>query len=185
MGFSDSWAAVRGCTAEAALERLGLRVGGDERSRRRIEMGELPGGWVLFVADDYDLAFKTWGPTLAPLGEVVCCGEDEHVMCSEARGYIGGVEVWRVFRDGELDPERRVEVVGEPPPPFAAIREELFAGQAKEVEAVDHIFDIPPRLAQAICGYRLGEDPPGEVLFVDVSLSRGARVGWLQRLFGG
>lgn len=187
MGLSHSWIAVQGAGREAVLEALGMTPGADvEGLPKKSGLAELPGGWVLVLISDPEKAFSPSYSALPTLGPAVACVEEEHVMYSEARGYRDGQEVWRVVRDCDVEPYEHVEVTGSPPPEFQRIRDELFAEHVAEGDA-DYIFDIPPRLAKAVSGFRVLDDWPDGVVFAELRpAASGApsQGGFFARLFG-
>src|SRR5688572_23335796 len=103
MGYSISWAAVRGPTRLALYEELGLRGTGEREDfpEAGITGAELPGGWHLVVSNRDRLRFTEAAvlARLSSIGEVVMCFVEEHVMCSFAAYWRGGHEVWSVHHD--------------------------------------------------------------------------------------
>ena len=195
MGFSLSWAAVRGGTPQSVQAVLGLQGTGahEESPESPITGAELPGGWYM-VASNRDGLRLTEDAVLGRLsgvGEVVTCFVEEHVMCSMAAGWRDGRRVWSVRHDAQSDPEH-LEVEGDLPAAFVAIRDRLRAEQAadggREAD-VDHLFDIPVELARSMTGYRHDEDVPGmpaaafEVL-VHAASPHGKRPWWKKWLGG-
>lgn len=181
MGFSLSWVAVRTDTPQAVQDALALRGTGEreERPESEITGAVLPGGWYLIVSDRD--RFKLEGgwymvhwnrdklklesdevlSRLSRIGEIVICSIEEHVMYSSAAFWRDGRAVWAVSHQGDRDIEH-LEVKGEPPAAFAAIRDRLHAQQAAEgeKEEVDYIFEIPVELAFSIAGYRHDAEIP-------------------------
>ena len=187
MGLSHSWIAVQ-AGRDAVLARLGAELGDElvrEYPYKSEALAELAGGWTLVLSGRGDRALKSPLVELAALGPAVACFEEEHVMYSEARGFEGGVETWRIVRDCEQEPWLAVQAQGRPPAAFEGIRQEILTEQDAEGgrdAGVDLIFDIPPRVAQSVCGFRLGEELPDGVTLVQLRKPRGP--GLLQRLFG-
>ena len=64
---------------------------------------------------------------------------------------------WSVIHDCQKG-KRHLDVQGEPPPEFTAIRDALLS---KSKPGVDYIFDIPVETAKSVTGYRHDEDVPG------------------------
>lgn len=166
MGFSHSYIAVQGLEPAQALEVLGMEVARvtepDDTELSGLLMGELQDGWLLLLSDDYDNALEGKLAQLAGSGPAVACAVNEHVMVSEARGYEAGTEVWRVVRDCE-EGTYALEVTGNPPSQLDSIFRKARAEQEKEGgedSGVDFIFDVPPKLVESICGFRLGEEEP-------------------------
>jgi hypothetical protein len=194
MGFSMSWAAVRGATPQAVHDALALRgtATREEIPESDITGAELPGGWYM-VASNRDRLRLTEDAALGRLsrvGEVVMCFVEEHVMCSCAACWRDGQCVWSVYHDAQSGMES-LDVQGEPPASFAPIRDRLRAQQAAadgKKACVDHIFDIPVELAHSLTGYRHDHDIPGmpkdafEVLVTTSTTPE--RRSWWRRLVG-
>jgi len=113
------------------------------------------------------------------------CFVEEHVMCSCTAGWREGRLVWSVDHFADRGVEN-LQVKGEPPAPFAAIRDRLRGEQAAaggQKAGVDYIFDIPVELAEILTGYRHDTDIEGvsfEVLFGTAPAQR----SWWSRLIG-
>jgi hypothetical protein len=185
MGFGGSWMAVR-CAREAALAALGLEA---ERPvddiPARLSVADLPEGWTLFLSSDMDEALEDRMVELSRLGPAVGCAMEEHVMFHEARGFIGGREVWRITRDSE-EGDDHLQASGEVPAHFESIRQAAIARQRERNDA-DYLFDVPADVAKAICGFKFGDDRP-EGGFTELRRPRPPkteRPGLLARLFGG
>ena len=161
-------------------------------------MGQLPGGWLLVLSSHFEDAFKRLA-VLASHGPAVACAVEEHVMYSEARGYKDGIEVWRVVSDCERDDDQ-IMVTGDPPARFNAIylaaKQEQAAdgdgdGDGDEDDSADYLFDVPPQVAEAVCGFRLGEPDLEGLRFIDLRkvsgfapAGGGGRPRFFARLFG-
>ena len=198
MGISNSWFAVRGGQREDALARLGLQgdveIGRDWPPRGRFAVGDLPGGWLIFIAPGLDDAFEGRFVALSVGGEAVACAIEEHVMYQEARGYRDGAETWRVVHDCDKNESvMHLDVTGAPPSPFDAIRETAFAEQhaaGGERADVDFISDVPLDLAKSICGFKHDGEWPKTLSFTLLQRARPARSGeagkpgFFARLFG-
>jgi hypothetical protein len=189
MGFSHSWIAVKGLDRATALATLGLEADEDEADElHRRGLGALPGGWLLVVAEG-DGALNGETAALAAHGPAVACFVEEHVMCSEARGYRDGREAWRVAHDPR-NGIFHLEVAGEPPEALGRIRAEAVAEQEREggeAADVDLLFDVPATLAKSLCGFKLDDEWPDGLAFAELRRPGGAgsgRPGLLRRLFG-
>lgn len=183
MGYSLAWVAVRGVTREAALEALGMSANG-KGGRIRQSLGELPGGWLLYLDENPDRGFGKPLERLVTLGApTVACRQEDHVMRSEARGYEGGREIWRIVCDSSED--ERLAVSGKPPAPFEELRAQAQAEQAAEDEdedeyPVDFIYEVPLNLGMAIFGFRPGETEDPSL----TPLKPAGGGGFFARLFG-
>jgi hypothetical protein len=156
MGASLSWFAVRGRTAEAILRDLGLKNVGKENQKTPFCGGALPSGWFLVIHRRHEFTSGE-GRQLSRGAEVVACFVEEHVMVSRAAGWKNGKEIWSVTHDAQED-DGHLEVAGEPPASFAAIRDRLTRQQEQDGGA-DFIFNIPVDLAKKIIGYSHEETP--------------------------
>jgi len=122
---------------------------------------ELAGGWYLVVSNDEGLAFTDDEivSSLSALGEVITCFVEEHVMCSFAAAWKGGVRVWSILHDSS-EGLNHLDTQGDLPPGFPAIRDELVAKQT--TGDCDYIFDVPVEVARSLVGYRHDRDIPGQ-----------------------
>jgi len=192
MGLNHSWIAVRGLAPEQALEALGMEI--DEIIEPRylpdgIGMAELPDGWLLFVSDRDASALEGKLNGLAKFGPAIACYISETVMCSEAHGYEAGQEIWSVAYDCEKG-RYALEITGSPPPQLDEIRAQMRVAQEAEGGEdadVDLMFDVPPKLAQSICGYMMGETEGEDLRYAELRPIGGAAQkgsGFFARLFG-
>jgi len=191
MGLKHSWIAVQGLKPEQALEALGMEI--DEVIEPHylpdgIGMAQLPDGWLLFVSDRKASALEGKLNGLAKFGPAVACDISETVMCSEAHGYEAGQEIWSVAYDCEKGPYE-LQVTGSPPPQLEKIHRDIRAKQEAEggEEAeVDYMFDVPPKLAQSICGYMMGETEDANFRYTELKRIGGSQKGpgFFARLFG-
>jgi hypothetical protein len=162
MGYSLSWLAVKGKPPQAVLDELALRPTGqrEEIPESGLSAVATPNGWYLIVADHTDrVCPDDVMQRLASSGcELVTCFVEEHVMASRATGWRDGKMIWSITHDVQKG-RKHLEVLGEPPPQFAAIRDELSA-RDKPGEC-DYLFNIPVETAKSVCGYQHDEDVPG------------------------
>jgi hypothetical protein len=124
MGYSLSWAAVKGGTPAAVLEALALRGTGatEEIPESEITGAALPGGWYLVMSQRDCLEFTKDKvlEELSSLGEVVTCFVEEHVVCSLAACWHGRQLIWSVYHNsGGRGGNLHLDIKGEPPPAFA------------------------------------------------------------------
>lgn len=201
MGFSASWIAVQGLAPEVAIEALGLEVvsEGNPYPEGEISLAALANGWtVVWFERDLEAVFTAPGHALAQHGPTVACAVEEHVMFSEARGYADGAETWRVAWDCEED-RNEPATSGDVPAAYAAILAQAVAEQAKPGnEIVDFLWDVPPELAESICGFRHDKTVGDGSTFIELRRARGhssrrqmtgevrgqASGGFWRRLFG-
>ena len=162
MGYSLSWLAVKGKLPQTVREELGFRASGEreEIPESPLSAAEMPNGWYLIVANRSDEFISDVAMQRLSSGncELVTCSVEEHVMVSSATGWKNGLRVWSVLHDAQKD-LRHLDIQGEPPTEFIAIRDGLLA--QKEPENCDYIFDIPVETARSLTGYRYDRDIPG------------------------
>lgn len=191
MGFSLSWLAVRGKPASDILHELQLRPTGEHALEGESPFvgGQSDAGWYLLVMPgaEHHLLQPEALERLSAACEVVTCTVEEHVMFSQATRWHHGRQVWAVTHEGEAGPVG-VEEQGTLPPEYPLIRDPLMReqGAAGGAEAdVDHLFDIPVKLAQALVGYRHDERSPAfEGGGFEVLESEARSRTWLGRLLG-
>jgi hypothetical protein len=195
MGLNYSWIAVQGLNAEQALASLGMEVSEvlpPNHVAEGVGMAQLPGDWLLFLWDRS--ADKVEGKLLGltESGTAIACEMSETVMFSEARGYEGGTQIWRVTHDPNGDESLySLQTEGTPPAQLEAIIRDAKAEQEKEggeEGGVDLIFDVPFQLAQTICGFNLGESEPQDIRFSAlrrIGAEPSKKPGFFARLFGG
>ncbi len=162
MGYSLSWLAVRGKPPQAVRDELGFRLTGkrEEIPESAISAVEMPNGWYLIVADHQEHVGSDAALQRLSSGgcELVTCFVEEHVMVSQATGWSDGQMKWSVTHDAQKD-RKHLEVQGEPPSEFGAIRESLFA--KVEPKTCDYIFDIPVETSRGVTIYRYDRYVPG------------------------
>lgn len=159
MGFSISWVAFQGIGKDEVLRRVGMRDTGalDEANEAPFSIAELATGWVVIFSSDFGYGAPERLCALSRAVTVVSCQVEERAMVSAVSAVVDGAETFRVWHDGGQRGTRHLEVAGEPPPAFGAIRDRLFAEQTAEDEGdaeVDHVFDIPVEVAEDLTGYR-------------------------------
>lgn len=137
MGYSISWLACRGLTAQAAYQRLALTetTRTAEYARAELTAHGLPYGWRLIVADRCDHTM-IHAPSLAELSvgcEVVACSIEEHVMVCSAELWREGTRRWRAEHSSEKGREH-LQTQGELPDGLAAWVAGAGAAQTAEPE---------------------------------------------------
>lgn len=160
MGFSCSWAAVRGHDHAAVLTALGFVDSGlaDEARESAVSGAALPGGWYLvFLNEVYSRHLSDRAmAALSRAGEVVVAAVQEHAMYTTVAYFQAGARQWSIEHDPAQSPDHLV-VEGEPPALFRTILAEKFAAQGHETHPdrrVDRIFEVPLSLAEHLTGFR-------------------------------
>jgi len=158
MGFSISWVAFKDLSKAEVLERAGFRDSGvvDEANEAPFSCAELPTGWVVLFANDFDYGAPEHLVGLTAGAMALSCQAEEHIMFSAAHCYTNGREAWSVAHDSErglYDLSTR----GNLPREFPLIKTRLTRQQDDSGGAasdVDHTFDVPVELAAELTGYR-------------------------------
>ena len=176
MGFSLTYIAIKGKTAEAILAELGLTATNEFGGFAETPYcaAPLPDGWYL-VCENNSAEF-TREPLLKQLSlncEVITCSVEEHVMASSANAWQNGNELWSILHASGKGIEH-LETRGSLPATFSAIRDDLQSKQRAENQALggknrrerahagtDYIFDIPVRTVQNLIGFKYDEECPG------------------------
>ena len=191
MGFSISWYAVREGGGQKLLARLGLSPTGEteEVPESLISTAKLDTGWRIIWYNEYECPFLR-PEDLAVISndeEVLMCRVEEHVMASSSELWAGGERKWAIAHLGEDGP-KGLSVDGHLPECFASIRHEMENAQRAaggDAAGVDHIFEIPLKVAQALVGFKHDEVCPHMTEEQFVVLSRSApKTGLIARLFG-
>ncbi len=183
MGFAVGWLATRHIDPQKVYLALQARPTGIKKPVFSSEAmaGPIPGGWHLVVMDRNDnLIGDALLAEISKAGDAVACFVEEHVMYSAAVGWHAGVKSWSIVHEREKG-IMHLEFTGEQPEPFAAIRAQCEAAQhaedAREPE-VDHIFDIPVGVIQAITGFRHDAGNTD----VELEVLEGPQRSWWKRL---
>jgi hypothetical protein len=164
MGYSLSWIAVKGKPPQAVRDEFSFRMTNkrEEIPESDLSAVEMPSGWYLIVSNHTEQVVSDAAMRcLASSGcELVTCFVEEHVMVSRATGWKDGQLRWSVTHDAQKG-LLHLDVQGEPPAEFAAIRDRIVAEQAADDGTCDYLFDIPVETARSAAGYRHDEDIPG------------------------
>ena len=192
MGFAITWLAVKRGGMDQVLARLSLNRTGrfEDDPESPFSTARLTSGWQLLWINDYD------APVLAAEHlKVISCDQDilvcrveEHIMASSAELWSSGQVAWSISHVGTNGPVG-LDIVGQPPASFVAIRQDLEATQIAEggmSADVDHIFDIPLQVARSLVGFKHDEDYEGAIegRFEVLASARGKKGGVISRLFG-
>jgi hypothetical protein len=187
MGYSLSWAALKGGNLQTACAALGLRTTGkrEELAESKIVGAALPTGWYVVQFDRSEVEEREL-ERLSRSGEVICCFVEDHVMVSWASGWREGKKVWSVVHDCEKG-RFHLGIKGEAPASLKGIAERLVAEQQAaggEKADVDHVYDAPAEIAKELTGYRHDQDTPGLTGDVFEILERESALGKLFGRFG-
>jgi hypothetical protein len=161
MGFRISWLGFPRVPKVQVLALVGLVDTGqpDQANESSFSCAELPTGWTILWSNDFDFAAPEHVMALREGRGVLSCQIHAGIMYSAARWHRAAREVWEVTHDSS-DGLYDLQVIGAAPPQLAAIRDRLTAEQNREdvtpptMMKVDHIFDVPVALAEALCGFR-------------------------------
>ena len=138
------------------MQDFGLKNVGKGYRKTPFCGGALPGGWFLIIHGRHEFT-NDEVRLLSRGGEVVACFVEEHVMVSRAASWKDGERIWCVTHDAQ-EGDEHLDVEGEPPVGFAAIRDRLTK-QQQEDGGADYIFNIPVDLAKELTGYSHEETP--------------------------
>lgn len=157
MGFRISWIGFQGHSKSEVLKIMGLVDTGvvDEANESSFCGAEIPGGWYIVFANDFEFVTRKRLQSMSRHGVVIACQVHEGVMVSAAYGYDQGVEQWALLHNSE-NGIRDLDVSGSPPLVFEEVRSRLSRAQEENGGAsagVDYFFDIPVETVEAICGY--------------------------------
>jgi len=191
MGFAITWFAVPEQHAADVLKQLQLKPTGEreEFPESSIAYARLTTGWAILWYGKYDCPFLG-DRELASLSsrcDILRCLVEEHVMASSAELWASGRQHWCISHQGEDGP-KGLEITGSPPDSLKTIRAQMEEAQRAEGgddAEVDHIFEIPLKLAQGIAGFKHDEVcgciAGGTFEVLERASPQG---GFLSRLFG-
>jgi len=187
MGYSLSWAALKGGNLQTACAALGLRATGkrEEIAESKIDGVQLPTGWYVVQFDRTEMEDRELA-RLSRSGEVVCCFVEDHVMVSWASGWREGNKIWSVVHNCE-NGLFHLRIEGDAPAALKGIAERLVSEQQAaggEKADVDNVYDVAAELAKELTGYRHDHDIPGLVGDVFEILEREGTLGRLLARFG-
>ena len=165
MGYSLSWAALKGGTLEMICDATGLVSTGkfEEIAESEFVAAALPTFWYLFLWNGNEIPDEIL-KRLSACGKVVNCYVEDHVMLTSASGWIAGKQLWRVEHYGGEKGILHLETEGNLPNQIGPIRDKYFAQQESAGGAhvdVDYVYEIPAELARALTGFRHDLDVPG------------------------
>jgi len=160
MGYAISWIAFKDKGAVETAELLALSPSAEfEDAPRSMFSGvRLDSGWYLVVIKKCEHKFVR-EPALrrvSAAADVVAAAIEEHVMFSTAEAWKNGHRTWKVTHESESGP-RHLKELGSLPDAYRSVKGRLLAAQQHEDEGareVDHIFDVPLELAEAIVGFK-------------------------------
>lgn len=190
MGYKISWIGFEAADKADCLQRLGMTDTGEDDSdnETRFSLAELPGGWLILYANDFEYASDARLAELSQGTRLIGCQVHEGVMYARVASFEDGVKLWSVVHDAQED-SRHIAVTGDVPAGFKALHQKLLRQQDEEDAGeaeVDHIFDAPVALAYDIAGYRydmwvVEGDPP---VFTALDAPAEVKTSWWSRLFG-
>lgn len=190
MGFSLSWIAVQPSIEPALRAHFGLRDMEEtaEAANFPLSLARV-GDWIILQWDHQDhLIDEGLLRSVSANGRVVAVMVEEHVMYASVEEWEKGERTWGVVHCGDIH-VLHLDEEGSFPSSFSAIKERYITKQVAaggEKARVDHLFDIPLDLAEAVVGYRHDKDDGSQGTFHEVEADKepeehSAR----QRLIGG
>ncbi len=172
MGFKICWIGFEKLGAAEVAERAGLALTStvDDANEAPFSIAELPSGWTILFVNNVEYAFGDRPEQLSRGGRIVTFQVHEGVMYSRAAEFRDGTCLWTVEHDADSG-IRHLETTGSLPADFEVIRADCVKAQDAEGKnpMVDHMIDIPARLAMAPTGYRYdrGRFDWGEPVFYE------------------
>jgi hypothetical protein len=168
MGFSISWVAFSGLTADVGLGRLGLRRVGTKAdyAAEGFTGSGLGNGWFLVVAGrdcESPIISPSVLASLSAGADVVACSIEEHVMFTAAEFWKGGAKVWRIAHDAQVS-ARHLEATGDLPQGYQEVLAQETARQDAEdpnSREVDFFSDIPLQVARSLTSFKHDDVTPG------------------------
>jgi hypothetical protein len=164
MGLAMSWMAIEGLDRADVHDRLKLLPTGQvgDFLKGDIAAQELPDGWILIIFRGllHPLTSDRMLKHFSDGCRILVCRIEEHVNFSAAEAWKDGVRLWSIEHEGDTDvPD--LEVKGHPPEAYAILENGARESQQLDPE-VDHLFDVPLRLAASIAGFKHDESPMSE-----------------------
>jgi hypothetical protein len=156
------WIAVRGIKAADLLVELGLQATGECDGVPDLGIGELADGWTALVDIDPGAAFRPPWSRIVEHATAIAVSEDSRALRTEARGYAGGRETWRVVVDAAAPDV--LSFSGEPPDEYGPLIDSMGWDVFEETppeEVAETFYDVPLLLGLVGCGLRLGAEPEG------------------------
>lgn len=165
MGQALTWIAVRGKDAAQILADLDASPTGEQGGLAEHGLAACPlgGGWYAVAATEagHRWGGPDWLAALSAGAELVACQVEEHLMFASAEGWRAGERRWRVVHDAQQG-QGHLLAEGELPPAYAGIAAEHRALMAAAPgSAVDHLFEVPLKLAQRLVGFKHDEGGAG------------------------
>jgi len=186
MGAAAGWIAAEGMDRGRMLEALDL-VEAPDAPRPKASLCTLPNGWSILFTVDFGFPTPERMGLMSADGAAIAVSADERSMVSVVRGYERGQAVFAIEHDGGSQGVRHMQTAGELPAEWTAVLERANRDQDEEDQGaadVDHLFDAPMALAEALCGYRHDRPwPEGQEQTMTLLVER-KRPGLLGRLFG-
>jgi hypothetical protein len=180
------WIAVEGMDHDRILDTLGL-VPAPDAPKPKASICDLPNGWSVLFTVDFGFPTPERLALLSAEGTAIAVSADERSMFSVVRGYQRGQAAFAIEHDGGSQGERHIETAGKVPAEWAAVLDQASRKQDEEDQGtgeVDHLFDAPMALAEALCGYRHDRPwPEGQEQQMTLLIQKKSP-GLLGRLFG-
>lgn len=164
MGFRISLLAAKADKA-AVLSQLGLTDTGqiDEANEAPLSAAQLANGWTIVWANDCDWADAGRLDGMTPRPAIATLMAHEGVMAADLR-VDDGADRWSV----SYGVDEEGELAGNWPAAFAPIVAEAQAREREDESGeVDHLFDIPVAIMEAITGHRY--DAVSDAMFTIVT----------------
>lgn len=164
MGYRCRWLAIRGRDRASVLRQLDYKLVAElveevyDTGLYALEIDD----WVIVIGDGFDYmndVKRTRARKLSEGGEVVYLYTDDSAMAFELALFRGGQEVWAVAYDAG-DGVTTPTIEGPFPHEGRVLLARLEKEQAKAggpKAGVDHIYELAPRYAEQLVGFRHDE----------------------------
>jgi hypothetical protein len=157
MGFSLSWVAIKGVTADEACSAMGFERTGKTSSElfgEELAGAELPNGMYLVFADGrgpFTMFNESYEHRPALPNEAVAFMCNDNAMMSKIACVADGKTRWSIVRYDSGEP---YELEGEIPAEYHRLLAKAKEEQAKAGHEVDYLYEVTAELGFHLTGYQ-------------------------------
>jgi hypothetical protein len=164
MGYSLSWLAVKGMTAEEVFRTIGAKKTGYLASYSSDDLSylDMKNGWHLLCFGHQNImnSEPSLLQKLSASADVISVSVFEGENISSAGGWKNGTRTWFVLHEFERG-ERHLETSGALPECFESVRNEITAEAESKNFNCDYFLDIPTIIGLRIVGFIHDRVVPG------------------------